>query len=243
MKRHRPRPPPPSPIPFSGAYCAGLIEAVRRDRDSDQAIPGFPALIAPASLKPGLRVFDLPQKACFPALIAPASLKHGFFPGARRSQAGFSGAYCAGLIEASAVRLFRGRPSRFPALIAPASLKQSQRQAFITGSTRGFPAPIAPASLKRRRAGHHEQPDGGFPALIAPASLKQLLVPVGQILMIGFPALIAPASLKRFQGCRPFLKQGRFSGAYCAGLIEAELATAAGNGTRQVFRRLLRRPH
>ena len=61
---------------FSGAFCAGLIEAGR-------------------GLGRGARQGDR-----FPALFAPASLKRGHLRlhALRRQQ--FSGAFCAGLIEA-----------------------------------------------------------------------------------------------------------------------------------------------
>ena len=59
----------------------------------------------------------------------------------------------------------------------------------------------------------------------------------------GFPALFAPASLKlRF--CRATKALALpFSGAFCAGLIEAAEATAMLPDRDPVFRRFLRRPH
>ena len=61
---------------FSGAFCAGLIEATPRLVHGDFTLGRFPALFAPASLKPEL------------------------LPGWSRTGLEFSGAFCAGLIEA-----------------------------------------------------------------------------------------------------------------------------------------------
>ena len=85
---------------FSGAFCAGLIEA------------------------PWSRS-ERPEPRGFPALFAPASLKHA---AARLDPSGplggFSGAFCAGLIEADSCAEPHPRsPPGFPALFAPASLK------------------------------------------------------------------------------------------------------------------------
>ena len=65
---------------FSGAFCAGLIEAER-----------------------GL-LYGMQLRDCFPALFAPASLK--LTDGTLTDDHGwqFSGAFCAGLIEAADFR-------------------------------------------------------------------------------------------------------------------------------------------
>ena len=41
---------------FSGAFCAGLIEAAD-DQELHEDVPRFPALFAPASLKPSFFIF------------------------------------------------------------------------------------------------------------------------------------------------------------------------------------------
>ena len=61
---------------FSGAFCAGLIEA--------RAFP-ISGLVLTS----------------FPALFAPASLKRARAAARRDAGSEFSGAFCAGLIEAS----------------------------------------------------------------------------------------------------------------------------------------------
>ena len=87
---------------------------------------GFPALIAPASLKEPCCIPVGIAPDCFPALIAPASLKAPAGQERWECTAMFSGVNCAGLIEGTAPTFQRGTPtSRFPALIAPASLKGS----------------------------------------------------------------------------------------------------------------------
>ena len=61
---------------FSGVNCAGLIEAGISASPCRSIGNGFPALIAPASLKrPSTPILRMPMVS-FPALIAPASLKH-----------------------------------------------------------------------------------------------------------------------------------------------------------------------
>ena len=84
---------------------------------------GFPALIAPASLKLDYKSGEDLLQDSFPTLIAPASLKR--------------------LVRACGRRYFSG----FPALIAPASLKLDLHRENTRIQCR-FPALIAPASLK-----------------------------------------------------------------------------------------------
>ena len=62
---------------------------------------------------------------------------------------------------------------------------------------------------------------GGFPALFAPASLKRQLARRQPPSQVGFPALFAPASLKLRRPNQPANGRRMFSGAFCAGLIEA----------------------
>ena len=62
---------------------------------------GFPALIAPASLKRvSIEELGALVGTRFPALIAPASLKHEDHPRLLPPERLFSGVNCAGLIEA-----------------------------------------------------------------------------------------------------------------------------------------------
>ena len=63
--------------------------------------PGFPALIAPASLKASSCRAVRRTSACFPALIAPASLKGQDLERMPVRALQFSGVNCAGLIEGS----------------------------------------------------------------------------------------------------------------------------------------------
>ena len=68
---------------FSGVNCAGLIEAVRALGHEDRRQRRFPALIAPASLKPEV-------------------MSESWEVGKQ-----FSGVNCAGLIEAASLLGFR----------------------------------------------------------------------------------------------------------------------------------------
>ena len=70
----------------------------------------------------------------FPALFAPASLKPIENGRHLRRQSLFSGAFCAGLIEAKNISfiLFEEIVS-FPALFAPASLKREEREGHRRG--------------------------------------------------------------------------------------------------------------
>ena len=159
---------------FSGAFCAGLIEAYTNDLS-----PPGKALFSGAfcaGLIEARRAIDARRSghSRFPALFAPASLKLDFQGGILLNKDEFSGAFCAGLIEAFLA------------------------QTDLVHNDGSFPALFAPASLKRHDARIAcQEKDGGFPALFAPASLKQ-----------GFE--------RRERRCLL-----SFSGAFCAGLIEA----------------------
>ena len=209
------------------------------------------------------------SEARFPALIAPASLKRGAHPDARTRNAQFSGAYCAGLIEALVSHGLKVQPPSFSgaycAGLIEASSAETASTAHIAGFSGAYCAGLIEAALHRPRA----QPlELGFPALIAPASLKlsdadtlddspakfsgaycagliEARTPwgAGRTGREGFPALIAPASLKRAAAPHGFLQARQFSGAYCAGLIEAPAVVSSTIRREPVFRRLLRRPH
>ena len=65
----------------------------------------------------------------FPALFAPASLKQKRVRNLFVEHVAFSGAFCAGLIEAGHTAYAVRMPAEgFPALFAPASLKHHRRE-------------------------------------------------------------------------------------------------------------------
>ena len=198
--------------PFSGAFCAGLIEAKPLAPLDHPIARRFPALFAPASLKPVARPNLESIPICFPALFAPASLKLPL----RRPESvpilRFSGAFCAGLIEAArnGFSMHFGKPFS---------------GAFCAGLIEAKPLAPLDHPIARR-----------FPALFAPASLKPVARPNLESIPICFPALFAPASLKHVGGR---LDAGQlvamFSGAFCAGLIEASTAWSGLRSPRRRF--------
>ena len=68
--------------------------------------------------------------AGFPALFAPASLKHELEDCRKGIRLRFSGAFCAGLIEALGIERSAAEAAGFPALFAPASLKPNAGRAL-----------------------------------------------------------------------------------------------------------------
>ena len=111
---------------FSGAFCVGLIEAVRRQCLPCRSARGFPALFAPASLKPALFFSAVHVRRSWFSGAFCAGLIEAYPGGTSPGNTSlFSGAFCAGLIEA-AFRFAHAPVAdvRFPELFAPASLKQ-----------------------------------------------------------------------------------------------------------------------